>query len=351
MSDGSASAGGRLLLTGVGGIGCELAARCPAVGGRRLLDFDVRALARYDEAEAISLVGDADDTDDMTAETMRRTAAAAAEELVAVVEGRYSLALLMGAVGGQTGALVLPMLARELKDADVTTVVAAIEPLPFEGAARAEMAVRALGELEQAADLLVTVPNRPLHELCDASLPVAQALERLKQTTVRAVSQLLEALADGSCVGLHPAQMRRSLAEAGRGAFGVGVGRGEHRIEQAIRDACAHSFLTRESCQRASAAILNLRGGATLSLQEVHGATEIVAHLVGQAPVQVGLSTSGEDGDEVRATLIVTGIHPPKPQDDPLASLGQYEDLSFHEGVNLDIPAFLRRRSSYHLTR
>jgi len=39
------------------------------------------------------------------------------------------------------------------------------------------------------------------------------------------------------------------------------------------------------------------------------------------------------------------------PQDDPLAAAGQYEDLSFYEGVNLDVPAFLRRKSSYHLTR
>ena len=349
MNDGATARGG-LLLIGVGGIGCELAEQCPAEE-RRLLDFDVRALARYDKSEVISLAGDADDTDDMSSETMRRAAAAAAEELVAAVDGRYGLVAMIGAVGGQTGAIVLPTLARELKDADVRTVVVAVEPFPFEGEVRSEMAARALGELEQAADLLLTVPNRPLHEVCDAHLPVNEALECLKHRSACAISQLLEALADGSCVGLHPAQMRRSLADAGRGAFGVGVGRAERRVEEAIRDACANSFLTQESCQQASAAILNLRGGATLSLQEVHSATELVASLVGQAPVQVGLSTSGGDSDEVRATLIVTGIHPPKPADDPLASLGQYEDLSFYEGVNLDIPAFLRRKSSYHLTR
>ena len=348
MDEGTTGRGG-LLLLGVGGIGCELAEQCAAE--RKLLDFDVRALARYDAGEAISLLGDADDTDDMSSEAMARAAEAAAAELVAAAEGRYSIVVAVGAVGGQTGAIVLPMLARELKDADVRTVVVAVEPFPFEGAARAEMAARALAELEQAADLLLAVPNRPLHDVCDADLPVNEALERLKHRTAAAVGQLLEALADGSCVGLHPAQMRQSLADAGRGAFGVGTGRGGEGIEQAIRDACANSFLTQESCQQASAAILNLRGGASLSLQQVHGATDLVAHLVGQAPVQVGLSTCADDSDEVRATLIVTGIHPRKPHDDPLAELGQHEDLSFYEGVNLDIPAFLRRKSSYHLTR
>ncbi len=338
-----------LLLIGVGGIGCELAEQCPAA--RHLLDFDARALARYDASETICLLGDADDTDDMSPEAMHRAAGAAVETLTAAVEGRYSIVVLIGAVGGQTGAIVLPTLARELKDADVRTVAVAIEPFAFEGAARSEMAERALGQLGQAADLLLTVPNRPLPEVCDASLPVNESLQCLKAKTAAALAQLLETLADGSCVGLHPAQMRRSLADAGRGAFGVGVGRGEQRVEEAIRDACANSFLTQEACQQASAAILNLRGGTSLSLQDVHAATELVAHLVGQAPVQVGLSTVGGDTDEVRATLIVTGIQPPMPQDDPLAAAGQYEDLSFYEGVNLDVPAFLRRKSSYHLTR
>jgi len=187
-----------LLLIGVGGIGCELAEQCPAE--RHLLDFDARALARYDASETICLLGDADDTD-----------------------------VLVGAVGGQTGAIVLPTLARELKDADVRTVAVAVEPFAFEGAARSEMAERALGQLEQAADLLLTVPNRPLPEVCDASLPVNESLQSLKAKTAVALAQLLETLADGSCVGLHPAQMRRSLADAGRGAFGVGVSSGSRR--------------------------------------------------------------------------------------------------------------------------
>jgi len=350
MSDGT-TATSHTLLVGVGGIGCELAVGCGAASARRLLDFDVRALARHGQAEAISLSGDADETDDMSGEAMRRAAEDAAEQVVAVVEEGYSLAVLLGAVGGQTGAIVLPALARELKDADATVVAVAVEPLPFEGAARSEMAARALGQLEQAADLLLTVPNRPLNELCDPALPVEEALARLKHKAIGAVDQLLEVLCDGSSVGLQPAQMRRALASAGRGAFGVGRGSGDQRVEDAIRDACANSFLTQQSCQQASAAILHLRGGRGLSLQEVHGATELVANLVGRVPVQTGLSTCGHEPDRVCATLLVTGIRPPQPSDDPLAALGQYEDLSFYEGVNLDIPAFLRRKSSYRLTR
>jgi len=350
MSDEAARAS-EVLLVGIGGIGCELAARCKGAATRRFLDFDPNALARYDDSQVISLVGDADDTDDMSPDSMRHTAADASERLARAAEGHYDLVVLLGAVGGQTGSLVLPVLARELKNTSATTVVAAVEPLPFEGGARAEMASHALTELEPAADLLLTMPNRPLSDLCDAALPVSQAVECLKRKTIEAVSQLLAALTDGSCVGLQASELRRSLTHAGRGAFGVGVARGPKRVEDALRDACAHSFLTQESCQLATAAMLHLRGGTDLSLREVHSATELITHLVGQVPVQAGLSTTAANSDEVHATLLVTGILPPKPTDTPLAAMGQHADLSIYEGVDLDVPAFLRRKASVHLTR
>jgi cell division GTPase FtsZ len=127
------------------------------------------------------------------------------------------------------------------------------------------------------------------------------------------------------------------------------VGRGERRVEDALRDACGNSFLTQEICQQASAAILHLRGGKNISLQEVYSATDLVASLVGHVPVQAGLSTDAA-GDEVHATLLVTGIRPPRPTTgkvpDSLAGLSQFEDLSTYDGENLDVPTFIRRQAA-----
>jgi len=343
-----------VLLVGVGGIGCELAARCRAAGARRLVDFGGPSLSSYDATETVALGGDADDTDDMDPAAMRRAAEHAAETLLDAVAEGIDMALLLGAVGGQTGGVVLPTLANELKNARCTVLVVAVEPLPFEGAGRAEMAARALGDLEHAADLVLAVPNRPLGEVCDPALPVEQALGCLKRKTVEAVEQLLEALGDSACVGLQPGELRRALADSGRGAFGVGVGRGERRVEEALRDACANSFLTPQSCQQASTAILQLRGGRNLSLLEVHRATDLVARLVGCVPVQVGLSTGAEAMDEVRATLLVAGIRPLEANGadgELMDSHAEYADLSFHDGVNLDVPAFLRRRTASRFGR
>jgi cell division protein FtsZ len=343
-----AKGGTGVLLVGVGGIGCELAAKCRPARVRRLVDFDHAAMDDYDAAEVLRLGGGPEDTDDMSPEAMRHAAEEAATTLAEAAQRGCDLAVFIGAIGGQTGSIVLPILASEVQSAGCTVLVIAVQPLPFEGASRANVAARTIAALERSSDLILTVPNRPVGDLCDAALPIDQALECLKQRTAEAVGQLLDALSDESCVGLQPADLRRALSEAGRGAFGVGVGRGERRVEDALRDACGNSFLTQEICQQASSAILHLRGAKNISLQEVYSATDLVATLVGHVPIQAGLSTDGT-GDEVHATLLVTGIRPPRPTSgkaESLAGLSQFEDLSTYDGENLDVPTFIRRQAA-----
>jgi len=342
-----------VLIVGVGGLGCEMAAASSGLGmKRRLVDFSSDSMKGCDPSEMICLSGDADETAFMDPDLMRDAAKDAGASLAEVV-GEDALVVLLGSLGGQTGAVVLPALANELRVGESAVVVVAIEPLPFEGAGRADLAARALAELELSADLVLTVPNRPLSELCDTSLPVGEALASLKRKTIHAVKQLVAALADGESVGLQPADLRRSLRDVGRGVFGVGVGRGEQRVEEAIRDACANSFLTQETCQNGTGAVLHLLGGPDLSLNEVSSATEMVAHIVGDVPVQAGLSARGSAG-EVRATLVVTGIYSfrlENAQGDGDSALVGHADLKQYDGQNLDVPAFLRRQSFARIPR
>ncbi len=344
--------GNSVFLVGIGGIGCELAAQCGSAATRRLLSFDADALADYPGPEAVCLAGEAENTGDMDAEAMRYSAAEAAAEILESALAANAVVVLLCAVGGQTGSTVIPTLVSELKAAQCTVVVVALEPTPFEAAGRADSAARAIVELANIADLVVAVPNRPLTDLCDPAVPVADAISHLKSKAILAVEQLLRALACTSCVGLQPADLRRSLTDAGRGALAVGIGSGDQRVEMAIRDACANSFLTQESCQHASAAILHLLGSSDLSLREVHAATDLVTQLVGRVPIQVGLSIDRSVGDVIRATLLVTGVHPvPTDQapDDAATPAPHSHDLSYYDGVNLDVPAFLRHRAAAQL--
>lgn len=343
------SAANNVILVGIGTLGCELAAQCHSAPARRLLSFDADALAPYPGPEALCLAAEPENTADMDAEAMQQSAADAAIEILDAAHAHgNTLAVLLAAVGGHTGAIVIPALASELKAAGATVAVVALEPLPFEAAGRADLAARAINELANAADLVLVIPNRPLAELCDPAWPVARAIAHLKEKAADAVDHLIRALAGTACVGLQPAELRRSLADAGRGALATGLGAGDQRVEKAIRDACANSFLTHENCRNASAAILHLLGSSDLTLREVHAAADLLTQLVGRVPIQIGLTIDLAAGELIRATIIVTGIHP-TPSDDLASELAapaaNTPALGLYDGVDLDVPAFLRRRA------
>jgi len=333
-----------VLIVGLGEIGCDLAARCNVPGAtRRFVLFEPPALATFPEDQTLWLGGEGERTDEMDPEAMRLAGQGAGERLATEAA---CLAFLFVAAGGQTASVVAPAIVSELRAAGSTALAVVLDPLPFEGALRAQMAAEAHGELEVVADIVLNLPNRPVAEICDPDLPVAEGLEELKGKVAEAVGQLAVALTCPSCVGLRPAELRASLADAGRAALGVGHGDGERRVEKAIRDACANSFLSQETCQRASAALLHLFGGSDVSLNEVHGAADLVTQLVGRVPIQVGLTTlSDETG--VRATLLVTGIRPQEISPRGLEDLniaGGHDELTFYDGVNLEVPAYMRRR-------
>lgn len=343
------SVGNNVLLVGIGNIGCELAAQCTNATVRRLLNFDADALADYPNSEAICLPGEPENTGEMEPEAMRLSAADAALEILGSAPAANGLVVLLCAVGGQTGSVVIPALVAELKAAQCTVVVIALEPTPFEAAGRADAAARAIAELANIADLVLPVPNRPLADLCDPAWPVHDAVAHLKRKTIQATERLLRALTCASCVGLQPADIRRAITDAGRGALAVGMASGDQRVEKAIRDACANSFLTQQSCQHASAAVLHLVGSTDLSLREVHAATELLAQLVGKVPIQVGLSIDRSLGDAIQATILLTGVHQlqtEKPDAEFPAPTSHSQDLSHYDGVNLDIPAFIRNRAA-----
>lgn len=338
------------VIIGVGNTGCQLAASCDTDRiERRFVDFDPDTLVPYEPDEILELPGQPDPAAPHSAD---RAIADALAALAASLDGGR-LVLLTGGVGRLTGATVLPLLARELKAVRCTNLVVALQPLPFEGALRAETAARTLEELSHLADLILTIPNRPLADLCDPALPVRKALSTLRTRATEAVAHLLDALTHGAAVGIQPSELRQILTDAGRGAFGVGSAAGERRVEDALRDACANSFLTQESCQRAARAILHLRGGRDLSLQEIYGAADLVAQIVGHDAVQAALSTTADDDDRVSALLLVTGIRSPEEEavlngHHPDA-LAEHHDLSLYDGVNLDVPAYLRRRGHFRI--
>ena len=90
--------------------------------------------------------------------------------------------------------------------------------------------------------------------------------------------------------------------------MGIGVASGEDRVVEATKKAIS-SPLLETSIDGAEQVLLNITGGLDMTLFEAQDASDIVANAAtGDVNIILGTSINEEMGDEIRVTVIATGI-------------------------------------------
>ena len=109
-------------------------------------------------------------------------------------------------------------------------------------------------------------------------------------------------------VNLDFADVKTVMKDQGTALMGIGQASGENRTAEATKKAIS-SPLLEVSIDGAEQILLNITGGADLSLYEAQDASEIVAN-ASSSDVNIifGTSINEELGDEVVVTVIATGI-------------------------------------------
>jgi cell division protein FtsZ len=91
--------------------------------------------------------------------------------------------------------------------------------------------------------------------------------------------------------------------------MGTGVGRGENRALEAAQQAISSPLLDNISISGASGVLINISGGADLTLGEVHQISEVIHDAVGEeAELIFGAVTDPAMQGEIRVTVIATGF-------------------------------------------
>jgi cell division protein FtsZ len=104
--------------------------------------------------------------------------------------------------------------------------------------------------------------------------------------------------------------------------MGTGIGRGENRAMEAAQQAISSPLLDNVSISGATGVLVNITGGADLTLGEVHQINEIIHDAVGDdAEIIFGAVHEPAMQGEIRVTVIATGFdravssHAPAVQD------------------------------------
>ena len=215
-------------------------------------------------------------------------------------------------MGGGTGTGAAPIVAKIAKDLGALTVGVVTRPFSFEGPKRGRFAAEGISALKENVDTLLIISNNRLLEVVDKKTPMLEAFREADNVLRQCVQGISDLITAPGYVNLDFADVKTVMANQGTALMGIGVASGEDRVVEATKKAIS-SPLLETSIDGAEQVLLNITGGLDMTLFEAQDASDIVASAAtGDVNIILGTSISEELGDEIRVTVIATGIDPTK---------------------------------------
>lgn len=235
----------------------------------------------------------------------RQAAEESKEELSRAVKDTDLLFITAG-MGGGTGTGAAPVIAKIARDLKILTVAVVTEPFNFEGRKRLENTAKGLDNLKKYVDTLIVIPNDKIKTVVAKNTPMTEALLVADEILKQGIRGIAELIVNPSLINLDFADVRTILKDKGIAHLGVGVAKGDNRILEAVRVA-VNCPLLETTIEGARGVILNVCGGADLTIDEVEDAGELVKSVVdASANIIFGARIDPNVHDEVEITIIAT---------------------------------------------
>ena len=295
----------------------------------------------------------------------REAALESADELRAALSGSHMVFITAG-LGGGTGTGATPVIAEICRELGALTVAVVSRPFSFEGKKRGLIAEQGLSELKQVVDTAITIPNDRLRALASKKATLMEMFLKADEILLHAVKGITDLIMMPGLVNLDFADVRTTMSKAGMALMGVGIASGENRAIEAAEKAISHPLLEDISISGARGVLMNITASSAMEFEEVAEASERIHKEVGdEAEIFWGTSVDESLGDEMRVTVIATGIgaeaEAARPAErerekareaerkvvQPLRGKVRDvtpEDMGRQDIVDLDEPAFIRQR-------
>ena len=240
-------------------------------------------------------------------EVGQKAAEESIEEVKQLIEGADMVFVTCG-MGGGTGTGAAPVIAEIAQGLGALTVAIVTKPFSFEGKRRMAQAIEGLSELKANVDTLIVIPNDRLREIIDKSTPMVEAFHEVDNVLHRGVQSISDLIAVTGLINLDFADVKAVMEKSGNALIGIGMGTGENRAVEAARQAVSSPLLETD-ISGATDAIINITGGANLTLFEAEDAAEVVRSTSNNDINTIFGAVINENlNDEVIVTVIATGF-------------------------------------------
>ncbi len=243
-----------------------------------------------------------------------KSAAEEAEQRIReAIEGAHMLFLTAG-MGGGTGTGAAPVIARVAKDMGILTVGVVTKPFDFEGNRRMKAAEIGVAELEANVDSLIVVLNEKLLEVLGDDVTQEDAFAHANDVLRNAVGGISDVIHVPGLVNVDFEDVKTVMSEPGKAMMGTAHAGGPDRATKAAEMAVACPLLEGIDLSGARGVLVLIAAAkGNFKLSESRNAMNTIRrYAADDAHVIYGTAYDESLGDQLRVTVIATGLSPAK---------------------------------------
>ncbi|MDJ0610520.1 MAG: cell division protein FtsZ [Kiloniellales bacterium] len=238
----------------------------------------------------------------------RAAAEEALDDILGQLEGSNMVFVTAG-MGGGTGTGAAPVIARAAREAGLLTVGVITKPFHFEGVHRLRLAESGINELQEFVDTLIVIPNQNLFRVANEKTTFADAFKIADDVLDAGVRGVTDLMVMPGLINLDFADIRAVMTEMGKAMMGTGEAEGENRATDAAEAAISNPLLDDVSMKGARGVLINITGGADLTLFEVDEAANRIRDEVDpDANIIFGSTFVPNLDGRMRVSVVATGI-------------------------------------------
>lgn len=292
----------------------------------------------------------------------RQSALEDTEKIIEALEGSDMVFITAG-LGGGTGTGAAPIIASLATELGALTVAVVTKPFRFEGRRRQRQAEQGLSELRECVDTVITIPNERLLNAVPKGTRFYESFKLVDDVLLQAVQGISDIITVPGLINVDFADVKAIMEGMGIALMGTGTASGDNRALEATQRAISSPLLEEASIEGAKGLLVNVSGGADLTLYEVNEAMSIIHDSADpDANIIFGAVLDERLANEMKITVIATGfdkaaaaVEPPRafaaPQPavsetrvtGPIGLPGSGSDPLRREDIN--VPAFIRKKA------
>lgn len=224
------------------------------------------------------------------------------------------MVFLTAGMGGGTGTGAIPVIAEIAREMGILTVAVVTKPFSFEGKKKMAIAEQGIAELEKYVDSVITIPNEKLLPVLGKNASLLNAFKAANDVLLDAVQGITDLIVHPGLINVDFADVRTVMSGMGAAIMGTGEAKGENRAREAAEKAIACPLLEDINLQGARGILVNI-SAAEMGIAEFNEVGNIVHEFASEdAVIKIGTAVDSSLGDEIKVTVVATGMGLPRTQ-------------------------------------